>query len=148
MIASIYIWVIMAIALSIVEMLSPGLFFFLAFSLGALITGLFSLMDLSLSSMLNIFFASSFLAFIVLVKWVNRKQRLFHPATETNIDALKGKQGYISSISAQTRVGILKIDGDVWTARTIDNTVLSEGALVEIIATRGCHVIVQQVVTK
>ena len=145
MISPIYTWLIVAIMLSVVEMLSPGLFFFLSFSLGALITAGMSLVFGTLAGQLNVFFVSSLVAFLVLHQWVKRRQGRFHPASETNMDALKGKKVHLASVSSHARTGSLRIDGDVWTARAIDNKQLQEGALVEVIGIKGCHVLVKTV---
>ncbi len=60
------------------------------------------------------------------------------------MDALKGKVGFISSVSLRSRVGILKIDGDVWTARTVDGVELQKDAQVEVVGIKGCHVLVKE----
>ncbi len=143
MITPIYTWLIVAIMLSAIEMLSPGLFFFLSFSLGALITAFLSL-KFGLSVQISVFLMSSFGSFLVLYQWLKKKQAQFSPATETNMDALKGKVGFISSVSLRSRVGILKIDGDVWTARTVDGAELQKDAQVEVVGIKGCHVLVKE----
>ncbi|OGB97648.1 hypothetical protein A3F06_03915 [candidate division TM6 bacterium RIFCSPHIGHO2_12_FULL_36_22] len=144
MITPIYTWLIVAIMLSAIEMLSPGLFFFLSFSLGAFITAFLSLKFGALSVQLSIFLLSSFGSFLVLHQWLKRKQAQFRPATETNMDALRGKTGYISSVSTYSKDGILKIGGDIWTARAIDGSELRKGAQVEVIGIKGCHVQVKE----
>lgn len=140
-----YIWLIGALILGAIELISPGLFFYLSFSAGCVVTAIASIWLPDMSTQLNTFFASSLAAFLLLNYWVKSRQAAFIPAAETNMDALKGKTAYISAELTGSNAGNIKIDGDTWTARTLDQKKLSKGDLVEVVGSKGCHVLVRHI---
>ena len=74
------------------------------------------------------------------MKYINNK------AEKTNVESMEGKIGkVISEIDNINAKGMVQIDGMDWTARSRENEVIREGALVEVISVEGVKVIVKEV---
>ena len=138
-----FIWLVIALVALILEMGSPGLFFFLSFSFGALATAIVSLWFDSLVVQGCTFLASTIFALIILRLWLVRSRKHL-PHTRTNIYALQGKRAMVLKRISPEKPGIVKIDGEVWTARPADYRGIETGVEVEVVDVVGAHVIVKQ----
>jgi membrane protein implicated in regulation of membrane protease activity len=138
------LWVIAACALGIGEMLTTG-FFLAPFALGA---GLAAIVDAAgapeLAAWIVFVFAS------VLTLAVLRPIALSHlkvpPQIRTGTAALVGKQAIVlERIANHEGVGCVKIDGEVWTARSLDDDrVIEQGARVEVVQIKGATALVME----
>lgn len=63
----------------------------------------------------------------------------------TNIYALIGKHGLVILPLIPEKMGQIKIDGEIWSARLLKgiNQEIPAGALVEIVQVIGCHCVVK-----
>ncbi len=140
----VYIWLILAILFLIMEMGSPGLFFFLSFFFGALAAAGISLLLPSLIIQCVIFFLGTIVTLYILKQWVARTLFKVNPHTRSNIYALQGKQGRVVRKITPEKTGEVKINGELWMARSADNAIISENEIVEIVIVRGAHVVVKK----
>ena len=138
-------WLIVALSFLIFEMGHPGLFFFLSFSLGALITGLVSLWVPSYIIQSLVFLAGSTVSFFVLRYWV--RARMFHSKKDehTNIYALHGKHGFVVVQITSNKAGQVKVGGETWSARSVDASSIDIGTEVKVVAVSGVHLRVERV---
>ena len=138
-------WLIVALFFLIFEMGHPGLFFFLSFSLGALITGLVSLWFPSYVLQSLVFLIGSAVSFFILRYFVS--SRVLHAKKDehTNIYALIGKHGFVIKAIEQDRLGQVKVGSEVWSARSEDSSWIDTGAEIKVIAVRGAHLLVKRV---
>ena len=63
---------------------------------------------------------------------------------KSNFYALQGKKGTVVKIIKLDQTGQIKIDGQIWSARSLHLQLLEPGALVEVIRVSGCHCIVKK----
>ena len=128
------IWLIAAIILVIIELLSAG-FGVICFAIGALFSALVAYFTPNILWQLLVFAAVSLLTFIflrpVLIKLLERKTK----DVKTNADALIGKIGVVSeTIDADKNTGRVAIDGDDWNAVTADGSVINKGEKVKVVS--------------
>jgi membrane protein implicated in regulation of membrane protease activity len=138
------LWVIATCAFGIGEMLTAG-FFLAPFALG---TGLAAIVDAAgapeLAAWLVFVFAS------VLTLGVLRPIALSHmkmpPQLRTGAAALVGKPAIVvERISNHESVGCVKIEGEVWSARSLDDDqVIEPGTRVEVVQIKGATALVTE----
>lgn len=128
------IWLIAAIVLVIVELLTAG-FGVICFAIGALFSALTAFLGLSLLWQLLVFAVVSLLTFIflrpVIVKLLDKKT----VEVKTNADALIGKIAIVSeTIDPDKNTGRVAIDGDDWKAVTATGAVINKGEKVKVLS--------------
>jgi len=128
------IWLIAAIVLVIVEILTAG-FGSICFAVGAGFAALAAGLGVeSIAWQIAIFVAISLLTFIflrpIVVRFLEKKSK----DVKTNADALVGRKGIVSErIDASQHTGRVAIDGDDWKAISVDGSVIEKGIEVEIV---------------
>lgn len=112
-----YAWIIVAIVLVVVEMLTLDLVL-LMLAGGSLATAL--AVSLGVEDFIwqaVIWAVVSLLLLLTLRRWMLKKLRLREKLPETNVHALAGKPGVtLTEVTAEG--GRIKFSGEVWTART------------------------------
>ncbi len=125
----------------VLEMGSPGLFYFLSFFFGALAAAAASLVNTSLILLAGIFSGVSSFSFFILKYWVKKQSR---HVRKTNVAALIGKRGIVMQTISATKPGAVKVGGEVWSARCHQG-VIKEGAAVEVQQITGAYLVVVEV---
>jgi len=140
-----HVWMMLGIGFIIIEIIDPA-FFFLSLGIGALVTGLLSLLPIVSSSIplqILLFAIFSFIAFLFMRKL--GKKVLKYPGSETNVFALKGKPGFvIKEIPAEGK-GYVKIGGEEWSAVEEQGLALTKDTKIEVVGIDGNKLIVKQV---
>ena len=139
------IWLIVAIIFAITEVYYHG-FFLLWFSIGALVTLIASLFLHNFLLESIIFLTVSFILLLTLKKHFIKK--LDHKKTfATNTNQLIGSHGIVIKHIGQNNLesGLVKLDGEVWSAISDSNHSISEGSLVEVKAIKGVRLIVASI---
>ena len=138
-----HVWTILGIVFVIIEIFDPA-FFFIALGIGAIATGLLSLLHLvggNIPLQIIIFAVISFIAFLFTRK-VGKKV-LRNADSETNVYALKGQMGRVTkAIPAEGR-GYVKIGGEEWVAVSAQKQPLEENARVVVTGIDGNKLIVE-----
>ncbi len=135
-----YVWLVLFVILLVVEAMGPGLVC-LWFAFGALAAFVLNLCGASLTVQV-VAFAVSSLAFVVLLRPL-AKRYVNGRKTATNADAILGREGVvIQEIDAVKGTGQVKAQGQVWSARTADDSVLQPGAAVRVLRIEGAKLIV------
>lgn len=139
-----YIWLIVALVLVIIEILTAG-FGVICFAIGAAFSALVSALGGTFTWQVVVFVVVSLLAFIflrpVVIRFLDRKSK----DVKTNADALVGRKGVVSEcIDAENHTGRVAIDGDDWKAVSEDGTVIEKGTDVEIVKLDSIIVTVRQ----
>ena len=129
------IWLIVAIVLVIIELLTAG-FGVICFAVGALFSALAAFLGVdSLVWQLLIFAVASVLCFIFLRPVVLRLLDKKSKDVKTNADALIGKTAMVSeTIDSSANQGRVAVDGDDWKAVSADGSVINKGEKVEIVS--------------
>lgn len=140
-----HIWMIIGIGFIIIEIFDPA-FFFISLGIGAIITGLLSMLPLlgnSVPVQILIFAIFSFISFLFMRKL--GKKVLANPGEETNVYALIGKGGMITKEIPEEGKGYAKIGGEEWVAIGENNEAIELGAKITVLAIDGNKLIVKQV---
>jgi membrane protein implicated in regulation of membrane protease activity len=138
------IWLVAACVLGVGEMHQGG-FYLAPFAAGALLAALVSIAGVSPLLGVIVFIATSTVVFATLRPVAQRHRRL-PPAIRTGAAALVGRHAIVlERIANREGVGCVKIDGEVWTARSYDeDEVLDAGEDVEVVEIRGATALVMR----
>ncbi len=136
------IWLIAGVFAAVGEILTAG-FFLAPFAVGA-----FGAMLADLAGgggvVQGVVFAALTLASFGLVRPIAKRHLYTPPAIRTGTAALIGRSGIVlERIANDEGVGSVRIDGEVWTARSYDDgLVIDAGAKVEVVEIRGATALV------
>lgn len=136
-----FIWLIFALFFLLLEMGSPGLFYFLSFFFGGVIAALLSIWISDLNVQVIAFFLGSIVSFALLWFWVKKEHTV---TTKTNVYALQGKKGVVLKEITKNNVGTVKVGGEIWSAKSIHAQDIKVGAIVEIVRVQGAHLMVAE----
>ena len=137
-----YIWIIVFAVMLIIEGLAPGLVS-VWFAAGALVAFVLNLCGVDLIWQIIAFIFSS-AGFVALIRpWA--KRFIHDRKTATNADAFLRQEGIvIQDIDTIKGTGQVKIKGQVWTARSVDNSSIPVGTLVRSVRIEGAKLIVEE----
>lgn len=141
----IVVWLLVALFSLLLEMGSPGLFFFLSFFFGALVAVGVTFVSTSWALQALFFLGGTACAFVLLHYWLKRKSEGIDVHTQTNVYALRSKRGLVIRQITADKMGLVKIDGERWSARSLDKQIINEGAVVIVERVKGAHLVVKQV---
>lgn len=126
------LWLIVSLTCLVIE-LSSGDFYFICFSLGALVSIVFAACDAPFIAQLLSWVIASVLCLVFvrpsLVKRLhNRKER------KSNADALIGRSGKVTTTIPADGYGYVQIDGDQWRSLSADGTEIPVGTIVSVVS--------------
>jgi membrane protein implicated in regulation of membrane protease activity len=133
-------WFVLSIVFLLAETHVPGSFYGLAPTVGALVSCVAAAYSFSPLEQVVCFITSSLLCFMMLRLWVRFAQKA--PALRTNIDALIGARGFVKTTCSSLKRGSVYIRNEEWSAYAVHDEIIEKGALVEVIAIKGCHLII------
>ena len=136
------LWLVVACVLGIGEMHQGG-FYLAPFAAGAALATVVSLLGVGAPLAVIVFLLSSGLVFATL-RPVARRHRRLPPSIRTGAAALIGRRAIVlERIANDEGVGCVKIDGEVWTARSFDeDQIFDPGERVEVVEIRGATALV------
>jgi len=137
------VWVLVAVALAVGEVLTPGLFFLGPVALAAGAAAAASLLGAGAFGSLLVFIVCSVASLGVLRPIARRHVRL--PAlSRTGTDALIGRKGVVTR-QVDRHGGRVRIGGEEWSARAyLEDQVLAEGQMVDVIQIEGATALVAE----
>ncbi len=138
------LWLVAACVLGLGEMHQGG-FYLGPFALGAALAAVVSALGVGVLLSTVVFLLASGIVFATL-RPVARRHRKTAPAIRTGAAALVGRKAtVIERIANYEGVGCVKIDGEVWTARSFDeDEVIDQGERVEVVEIRGATALVMR----
>ena len=138
------LWLIVACAFAILEMVTAG-FMVLWLSVAALVALLFSLIfPEAFAAQIIIWGVLS----VVLLLFTKKFADKVNPApVPTNVYSVIGKKAnVIVEINGEKSTGQVKVDGDVWSAKTEEfNAIIPVGSVVEILRVDGVKLVVKKI---
>lgn len=139
-------WLSAALIFSMLELLSMALIFFLPCAFGALITACAAVWVQPFISTLSIFIIAVLVAFMIsyhfFVPYLYSCSVRYH----SNVDALQGKRAIVIKSIEKNSKGLVKIDGQEWSAQGIDDHAgIAKGQEVEVVLVKGAHVKVRKI---
>lgn len=133
-------WIGAALLLAVVEMLSLDLVLIM-FAGGALVAGLLAAAGLPLWVQIVGFGVTAALLMVALRPWLLRHLRDRVPLVETNAAAHVGRTAVVVT-QVTERAGRVKLVGEVWTARSVDDEVIEVGTEARVLRIEGATAIV------
>ncbi len=92
------------------------------------------------------FFALGVALSFFTIKPIMKKMMHKESNVKTNFDALVGRKAkVIEEINALSETGRVKVDGDDWKAKSLDDSVIEVGTMVEIVKLESIVVIVKKI---
>lgn len=134
------VWLVVALALLIVEMLAPGTFFLAAFGIGSLLAAILSYLHKPAWIVWTAFFGSSIL--LILVARPILRRYLKGDLKPSNADELIGKKALVMEAIAPHKPGLIKVGGEQWKAYSED--AILEGVEVEVVKIEGTGAFVKK----
>ena len=138
------LWLIAACLLGVGEMFTLS-FFLAPFAAGALLATIIALLGAGGAVQWAVFLVAS-LAALLVIRPIARSHRRMPAQIRTGTHALIGKRAIVlERIANNEGVGCVKIDGEVWTARSYDeDDVYDVGERVEVVEIRGATALVTE----
>jgi membrane protein implicated in regulation of membrane protease activity len=138
------LWLILAVVFAVGEIATLG-FFLAPFAAGAAVAAVVSAAGAGLVLSLAIFLAVA-AGLLVALRPLARAYRKTPPQIRTGTAALVGRDAtVVERIANHEGAGCVKIDGEVWTARSyIDDEVYEAGTRVQVVEIRGATALVTE----
>ena len=137
------IWLIIAGLFFIGEIATVGFLIFW-FGIGALLAMIVSLFTPNIIIQTAVFIISSTILIFATKPFVKKFADVKKP--NTNVFSIIGKKALvIKEINSVHSSGQIKINGEVWTAKSENNEIIEEGSEVEILEIKGVKAIVKPV---
>jgi len=138
------LWLILAVVFAVGEIATLG-FFLAPFAAGAAVAAVVSAAGAGLVLSLAIFLAIA-AGLLVALRPLARAYRKTPPQIRTVTAALVGRDAtVVERIANHEGAGCVKIDGEVWTARSyIDDEVYEAGTRVQVVEIRGATALVTE----
>ena len=137
------IWLIIAGLCFIIEMATVGFFVFW-FGIGALVSMIVSIFAPdNLILQCTVFIIVSVILLLLTKPLINKFTKK-DKTIETNAYSIIGKKGIVTQdINSIHSIGLVKIGGETWSAKTINNEIIEKGTEVKIVKIDGVKVVVE-----
>ncbi len=138
------LWLIAGVALAVGEVLTVSFFLF-PFAIGAFAAALVELAGAGTPAAVATFAVFSLVSFGVM-RPIARRHLRTPPQIRTGTAALIGRSAMVlERVANDEGVGCVRIDGEVWTARSFDeDEVIEAGRKVQVIEIRGATALVSE----
>lgn len=137
------LWVLMAVALAVGEVLTPGLFFLGPVALAAGAAAAAAVLGAGTLGSLIVFIICS-VASLGILRPIARSHVRLPALSRTGTDAMIGRKGIVTQ-QVDCHGGRVRIGGEEWSARAyLDDQVLPEGRTVDIIQIEGVTALVAE----
>ena len=137
-----WIWAALVIVFALIEAFTLGLTT-VWFAIAALVMVFLSFLKIPLSVQALIFLAISTLLLIFTRPIAVKKFKMGRE--KTNVDSLIGKYALVIKAIGEFEKGEVKVSGQIWSARTEDNSEVAEGTRCEVLRVEGVQLIVREV---
>ncbi len=137
-----FLWMIVAIMFSIAEGLTLGLTF-IWFAGGAVLAMIMSFLGLPVLVQVIAFLLGTTLMLIYTRPVAKKVLKI--GSTKTNIDSLIGKEGIVIKDLEPFTMGQVKVKGQIWTAKPLEEEKIAVGTEVEVIRIEGVKLIVKAI---
>ena len=134
-------WIIAAIVLFGIELLTPG-FLLIFFAVSALFAGIASIFTDSILIQCLIFVIAAILMIPFGRPLLQKYFKVNKEIKSSTVDALIGKTAYVTKNIKPDEFGLVKFDGQIWTARSEAGDEIDIGETVKIVSVEGVKVVV------
>jgi membrane protein implicated in regulation of membrane protease activity len=137
------VWVFVAIALAIGEVLTPGLFFLGPVALAAAAAAVAAVLGAGAVGGLVVFIAGSLVS-VAFLRPIARRHVRMPALSRTGVDALIGRKAVVVR-RVDAAGGRVRIGGEEWSARSyLDGQEFAEGSQVDVIQIEGATALVAE----
>jgi membrane protein implicated in regulation of membrane protease activity len=137
------IWAIVALALAVGEIFTPGLFFLGPVALAAVAAGVVALLGVGSIGQLIVFIAGA-VGSVLVIRPIARAHLKIPSQLRTGTAALSGAKAVVLK-RVDADGGLVRIGGEEWTARAyMEGQVLEPGARVEVVKIEGATALVYE----
>ena len=137
-------WILLAVIFAVGEIVSMG-FFLAPFAVGALLAAIAAVLGAGDAVSVVVFLVGSTLLF-GLVRPVARRHLRTPAQLRTGTAALVGKTAIVGQrVDNDADTGTVKLEGEIWTARSMDDTEVFEvGSRVHVVEIRGATAVITE----
>jgi membrane protein implicated in regulation of membrane protease activity len=135
-----WVWVALVIIFAVIEVFTMGLYT-VWFALAALVMVFFSSLKIAVPFQLLIFLAVSALLLFFTRPLAIKKFKVGRE--KTNVDSLIGMHALVTRTISEFEKGEVKLNGQFWSARAEDNSVVPQGAKCEVVKIEGVQAVVR-----
>lgn len=140
-----YLWLIIGLVLLMLEVGTPGLFYFISFACGSFAASLSAYLGHTFEMQCATALGISIVSFFIMRSYfVQSKKHGAKTTAKTNIDALIGKQATVLDVIEPHKIGRVKVHNEEWPAFVQENMVLQKGTLVTVAAIQGNKLLVKK----
>lgn len=137
------ILIILGVFFLIIEIFLTG-FFAGSMAVGFFVAAVGAYLGVSTNWQIFIFSAGALVSFFTIRPVINKYGYKSSGGIKTNMESLPGKKAkVVETIDAENETGRVAIDGDVWKARTEDETIIPINTTVEVVRTESIVLIVK-----
>ncbi|KKP25077.1 MAG: Nodulation efficiency protein D [candidate division TM6 bacterium GW2011_GWE2_31_21] len=137
-----FVWLILAVLFLLLEMGTPGLFFFISFSVGCLVAGILAFLYFNIAVQASAAIVTSIIAIFVLKKLFTQSLKSANHE-KTNIERIIHSQGIVIKEIIPIKPGQVKVKGEIWSAKSITKEPIEKGEKIKVIRIEGNHLIVE-----
>jgi len=135
-----WIWVVFVIIFALIEVFTLGLTT-VWFALAALVMVFLSFLPIPIVFQITIFLVISAVLLFFTRPVAIKKFKIGRE--KTNVDSLVGKHALVTRHIGEFDKGEVKLNGQFWSARSQDGSVINEGAICEVVRIEGVQAIVR-----
>jgi len=134
-------WIIAAIVLLGIELLTPG-FLVLFFAVSAVFAAITSLFTDNVIIQSAVFVLTAFMMIPFGRPLLQKYFKVNREVKPSTIDALVGRKAYVTKDIRPNEMGLVKFEGQIWTARAASDDEIKVGETVKIVSVEGAKVVV------
>lgn len=134
-------WIIIAIALVIMEVVTPSIFFFLCLGIGAFFAAIAAYFNVSNWLEFGVFAVMSVVS-IYTIRPIFKKAMAKQETVKSNVDELVGAKAVVTGKILPSKAGFVKVQSEIWLAESDEE--INEGETVIIQEVSGTKVIVKK----
>jgi membrane protein implicated in regulation of membrane protease activity len=138
------VWIIAAVVLVGIELLTPG-FLAIFFAVSALLAGLTTVFTDSIVIQCIVFVVVAILMIPFGRPLLQKYFKVNKEVKPSTIDALAGKTAYVTDDIKPDGTGLVKFEGQVWSAKSVSGEEIKTGETVMIISVEGAKVVVKKI---
>ncbi|MDR1194986.1 MAG: NfeD family protein [Endomicrobium sp.] len=136
------IWIIAAVILVILEIVTTSLFFFSCLAVGAVFAGIASAFGAGIWIQVAIFSVVSIVS-VSFIRPLLKKYMKTADSKKSNIDEIIGKEAVVTENISEKSQGFVKVMGEIWSAFS-ESGEIEKGSAVEVVSVQGTRLIVRK----
>ncbi|MGL5712002.1 MAG: NfeD family protein [Paraclostridium sp.] len=138
------IWIIVGIALLIVEATTVS-FISIFFAIGCFVASLISLIVPSIGAQIVVMCGVSCIGVMFCRDILQNYFEVNKEVKSSTINAILGKTGVVTNIITADNMGLVKVEGEIWSATSLDGETLIEGSSIKVEDIDGVKLIVSEI---